>query len=111
MHNFIPLKKWHWIACEFKCGWENCSGRHLEVQLPTGQWWDIDGRAVNCSAPHDRKHRCWIRYGELPFITINKDGLTCDAGGGSILVRYPNWHGRLQNGNFYEEGWPPGLHR
>lgn len=108
---FTPLKKFKFIKHSelyFPCDWDNCSGEHLNVQLPTGNWWDIDSRGANCSAPWDKNHRCWVKQGDLPFITINKDGYTCDAGGGSVLTRNPNWHGFLRNGNFYEESFPPG---
>lgn len=113
MSNITPLKEWKWVSCS-DCSWKNCPGQHLMVRLPTGVWWDIDTRAKNCSAKHDYHHRCWIRWGELPFITVNKDSKsvvgdygqleTCDAGAGSIFMRYPTpWHGFLRNGSFYEE--------
>ena len=44
--------------------------------------WDIDGRANNCSMLEDRTHRCWVRHGEPPDVTVDKDGPTCTAGRG-----------------------------
>lgn len=60
-------------------------------------WWFIDGRANNCTKPDDGEHRCWVRHGTVGQpLTIDKAGLTCDAGAGSIQMA--NWHGFLQNG-------------
>lgn len=64
----------------------------------------IDGVASNCDKKDDRDHRCWIRHGTPPNITVNKDVInqpasaltTCNAGAGSIQTS--NWHGMLQNG-------------
>jgi hypothetical protein len=104
----IPLRKFQFKKHNHFCDWDNCSGYHLEIILPNGTAWDVDSRAVNCSAKWDKNHRCWVRFGEAPFWTIKKEGYTCDAGGGSVLVRHPTlWHGFLRNGNFYEEGIPP----
>ncbi len=41
-------------------------------------------------------HKCWVRTGDAPYFTVGKDGVTCSAGAGSILV--PEWHGFLKNG-------------
>lgn len=84
--------------------WNNDSGIHLFVIVPIkysdgtfgGHRWDVDSRASNCDQQHDRMHRCWVKHGELPNITVDKAGLTCGAGAGSIMV--PGWHGFLQNG-------------
>lgn len=43
-----------------------------------------------------RPHKCWVRHGTPPRVTVDKDGLTCGAGAGSIAV--PGYHGHLQNG-------------
>lgn len=72
------------------------SGPQLTVILPGGHPWNIDGRASNCTLPEDFEHRCWVRHGEPPAITVDKDGLTCAAGAGSIQV--DGWHGFLRNG-------------
>ena len=78
------------------CEWDNCEGKHLNVILPNGHTWDVDGRASNCTMKDDRTHRCWIRSGEPPKIHVSKDGHTCKAGAGSIGV--PGYHGFLRNG-------------
>lgn len=70
-------------------------GPHLLVQTPGGQW-NIDSRASNCKSPFDYEHRCWIRHGEPPAITVDKDGVTCEAGAGSIKVG--DFHGFLRGG-------------
>jgi hypothetical protein len=74
-----------------------CS-RHLAVVLPNGYLWDIDGRASNCTMKDDKQHRCWVRHGEPPTITVDKAGPTCKAGAGSIKV--DGYHGFLKNGVF-----------
>ena len=71
-------------------------GPHLVVILPNGQPWNIDSRASNCTLPYDYEHRCWVRHGEPPNITVDKNGLTCAAGAGSIMAG--DYHGFLQNG-------------
>jgi hypothetical protein len=77
---------------------DNCDGRHLFAVTPSGHHWDIDGRASNCTMPTERLHRCWIRHGEPPLVTVDKLGVTCAAGAGSIAV--PGYHGFLRNGAF-----------
>jgi len=78
--------------------WSNHTGPHLHVKVPTGETWNIDSRAKNCGSPDDKEHRCWIWHGEPPNITVDKNGLTCSAGGGSIETE--NYHGFLRNGIF-----------
>lgn len=80
--------------------WKGYDGRSLEVKLPNGRWWNIDGWATNCTKPEDRDHRCWVRHGEVPLLTVDKDGLTCAAGAGSIASGEGenHYHGFLQNG-------------
>jgi hypothetical protein len=70
----------------------------LYVICPGGAPWNIDGRASNCTMPNDNEHRCWIRHGEPPVITVDKNGNTCNAGAGSIQAG--DYHGFLQNGLF-----------
>jgi hypothetical protein len=78
-------------------GWEDCDPRgHLNVMLPNGRVWDIDSRASNCTMKEDKNHRCWVRHGEPPHITVDKDGVTCQAGAGSIQAG--DYHGFLQDG-------------
>lgn len=71
-------------------------GRCLVVRLPGNHDWTVDGRASNCAMPGDSVHRCWIRHGTPPNVTVDKNGLTCQAGAGSIQT--PTWHGYLRNG-------------
>jgi len=73
--------------------------RHLVVICPDGHWWNIDSRCSNCTLPDDKAHHCWVRHGEPPNITVDKNGLTCSAGGGSILTSDGGYHGFLQNGS------------
>jgi len=58
----------------------------------------IDSRASNCTLPDDNVHKCWVRHGEAPNFTVDKNGATCAAGAGSIQTS--NWHGFLRNGVF-----------
>lgn len=83
-----PGKCWYWD--------EQCQGMHLHCILPNNFGWDIDSRASNCTKPEDKTHRCWVRHGDPPNVTVNKAGHTCEAGAGSIMV--PGWHGFLTNG-------------
>jgi hypothetical protein len=80
--------------------WENCSGIHLQAILPNGDHWDLDSRASNCTMRHDRIHRCWVRTGSPKdgTIHVDKNGLTCAAGAGSIAV--DGYHGFLHHGHF-----------
>lgn len=52
--------------------------------------------------------RCWVRHGEPPIVTVNKDGLTCAAGAGSIGIgggeRY--YHGFLQRRSIMGDNSP-----
>lgn len=78
--------------------WKGPDGRSLVAKCPGGHEWMIDGRASNCSLPNDTQHRCWVRHGEPPRLTVDKNGLTCAAGAGSILAG--NYHGFLRDGAF-----------
>ena len=82
---------WYWKNMT----WDNEMEPHLIVRCPTRDW-DIDSRCSNCGSPNDRMHRCWVRHGEPPNITVDKAGVTCLAGAGSIAL--PGWHGFLRNG-------------
>lgn len=95
--------RWGWPS-EFGIGamyfancqlWDNDSGEHLIVITPGGAW-DVDSRARNCTLKDDRLHRCWIRHGEPPNVTVDKNGVTCGAGSGSILAG--DYHGFLREG-------------
>jgi hypothetical protein len=76
-------------------------GRRLMVKCPNGREWFIDGRASNCTLPQDDNHRCWVRHGEPPDLVVDKQGVTCSAGAGSIQAG--DYHGFLGAG-----GAPPG---
>jgi hypothetical protein len=78
--------------------WRGPDGRALMVKCPGGHEWHIDGRASNCTMPGDNVHKCWVRHGEPPVITVDKNGPTCAAGAGSIVAG--DYHGFLQNGQF-----------
>lgn len=74
----------------------------LVVKTPGGEW-VVDSQSSNCTMPEDfkqEKHHCWIIEGELPNITVSKNGKTCAAGGGSIQTG--NYHGFLRNGYLEE---------
>jgi hypothetical protein len=52
-----------------------------------------------CAGYEDaRPHKCWIRHGKAPLITVDKNGVTCGAGTGSIAAG--DYHGFLRNGEF-----------
>lgn len=78
--------------------WRGPDGRSLVVKLPNGREWCIDGRASNCTMPKDDVHKCWVRSGEPPDLTVGKSGNTCAAGAGSIQAG--DYHGFLRNGRF-----------
>lgn len=95
-------------------------GRSLIVIAPNGLEWAVDGFANNCDSPcancgkpfhqcqgscpegfkDSHPHKCWVRHGEPPKITVDKDGITCGAGAGSIQVG--GFHGFLRDGIFVE---------
>lgn len=76
--------------------WKGADGRCLAVILPNGREWMIDAEASNCTRKGDRTHKCWVRHGEPPNITVDKDGETCKAGAGSIMAG--DYHGFLRDG-------------
>lgn len=83
--------------------WKGVDGHALTVVCPGGKHWCIDSQANNCTmkediGPYDKHHRCWVRHGIPPNITVDKNGRTCKAGAGSIQTE--NYHGRLINGVF-----------
>jgi hypothetical protein len=78
-------------------------GRTLCARCPGGHDWVIDSVASNCTLPDDETHRCWMRHGTPPNITVDKEpeppfDHTCDAGAGSIQAG--DYHGFLTNGAF-----------
>lgn len=70
-------------------------GRCLVVRIPGGDW-VIDSRCSNCDKKSDNEHKCWVRHGEPPNITVDKNGLTCGAGAGSIMMG--SYHAHLVGG-------------
>lgn len=90
-----------WDATWMRDIWHGDDGRCLVVKLPNGNDWVIDSQCSNCTMPEDRgqkQHHCWIRHGEPPNITVDKNGVTCGAGAGSI--QSGSYHGFLVNGEF-----------
>jgi hypothetical protein len=75
--------------------WCGEDGKALMCRLPGNHDWHIDGPCSNCTRPNE-PHKCWIRHGVPPHLTVDKNGDTCAAGAGSIAL--PNWHGFLRNG-------------
>ena len=96
-HQFGPGAMWFAVWQNKNWDWNNETEPHLLVETPSGCW-DIDSRCGNCTMPDDKTHRCWIRHGTPPNITVDKNGLTCQAGAGSIQTK--GYHGFLQNGYF-----------
>jgi hypothetical protein len=87
-------------------------GIALCVKTPGGDWL-VDGQASNCTRTQEvpagdpehptayrfvRSHYCWIRHGDprTGNVHVDKDGDTCAAGAGSILIG--KYHGFLHNG-------------
>lgn len=84
-----------WWADQFQVPQDE---HNLVVKTPGGEW-QIDSQANNCTMSDDRKqerHHCWVRHGEAPDITVDKQGVTCGAGAGSIQAG--SYHGFLRNG-------------
>jgi len=82
-------------VARFGWDWDNQYEAPLFVRTPGGDW-NIDSRANNCTLKNDRLHRCWIRHGVPPNVTVDKAGKTCSAGAGSIQAG--TYHGFLKNG-------------
>lgn len=82
---------------DWRGGRKGFDGRCLYVMTPGGLW-GIDERASNCTMPTDKEHRCWVRHGspEEGTLHVDKDGLTCQAGAGSIQAG--TYHGFLHHG-------------
>ena len=93
------IVRWHEPNVLCHHGWTNCNGQHLCCRLPNGHDWDIDSRASNCTMRDDGLHRCWVRHGDPErgeLVDVDKAGLTCKAGAGSIQAG--NFHGFLHRG-------------
>ncbi len=104
-----------WYGCAERggncvAGWTNCHGPHLIIHTPypggphragrpdEGYWWDTNNRASNCDMPDDTQHRCWVVHGHPADgdLHIDKAGLTCNAGAGSL--DNGRWHGHCHRG-------------
>lgn len=78
--------------------WKGPDGKSISVKCPNGDQWNIDGQARNCTREVDDGHHCWVRHGEPPKLTVDKNGKTCAAGAGSIQTG--DYHGFLRDGCF-----------
>lgn len=92
-----------WFAPWYTDVYVGLDGRCLVVRTPGGEW-IVDSEASNCTRKGDKTHRCWLRHGEAPDVTVDKDGPnTCAAGAGSILMTkaggcQADYHGFLRGG-------------
>lgn len=95
-------------------------GLYIICKTPGGDW-HIDTRAGNCNMAckncgvaqnlHDSSgcglfedsaaHRCWVRHGIPPNITVDKNGVSCSAGAGSINFE-GKFHGFLRDGVLFD---------
>jgi hypothetical protein len=76
-------------------------GHCLIVKTPGGIW-SVDGRASNCTLPHDNEHCCWVRHGSPPNINVDKNGNTCGCGCSIGLgENWKDYHGFLRNGSLF----------
>lgn len=88
-----------WLLDEGSNRYRGPDGKSLAVMTPGGLWL-IDSEASNCTRKGDDSHRCWIRHGTPPDITVDKNGETCAAGAGSIAAG--SYHGFLRNGELVD---------
>jgi hypothetical protein len=97
-----PGDLYFWEHDEGNCPaeWMPCNGAHLIAVLPDGSERDLDGRDPRCAAPENSLHRCWIRKGDPPYLTVSKQGRTCGEGAGGITGS--DWFGYLRNGYFQQ---------
>jgi hypothetical protein len=110
LEDALPGACWDawWISERRKDGPTGCGYmvgpdyRALVVKCPDGHAWHIDARARDCTMPDDNAHHCWVRHGspEDGTLHVDKNGLTCGAGGGSIDTG--RYHGFLHNGHLHE---------
>lgn len=92
-----PGAMWNaWWFANHK-SWVGPDGMSLMVRCPDGHDWAVDGQASNCTMPNDDVHKCWVRHGDprKGEVHVDKKGLTCKAGAGSIQTG--KWHGFLHN--------------
>ena len=98
--SFGPGAMWYADWLEGITDWLGPDDKSLWVRLPDGTDWGIDTRANNCTMPDDHVRKCWVRHGEPPLVTVDKNGLTCAAGAGSVGTT--GWHGFLRHGVLVE---------
>jgi hypothetical protein len=76
--------------------------RHLARGAHAGR--HVDGRLAReqLHAADDDVHKCWVRHGDprTGELHVDKNGVTCSAGAGSILSG--SYHGFLHNGYLVE---------
>lgn len=93
-----PGAMWYapWYEGMFRC--PESDPTHVLVVLTPGGHWVVDSRASNCTRKDDNTHFCWLRSGDPKTgnITVHKNGDTCTAGAGSILI--DSYHAMLQDG-------------
>lgn len=91
-----------WDAKWARDFWKGPDGRSLIVRLPGAHDWQVDGPCTNCpwSDGSHPEHKCWVRHGEPPNITVDKAGNTCPVGGGSISI--PGFHAMMVAGQLRE---------
>lgn len=97
LHESLPGAMWRAPWLHDFCTSQD-DGAPLCVMTPGGEWL-IDSQASNCTQRDDRHqdhHHCWVRHGQAPQITVDKAGISCGAGAGSILAG--SYHGFLRNG-------------
>lgn len=93
-----PGAMWHAEYLEDYPEYRGPDGICLWVRLPNMHIWMVDSRASNCDMREDKVHKCWVRHGDprQANLTVDKNGVTCHAGAGSILAG--DYHGFLRNG-------------
>jgi len=99
IHSAPPGAMWFADWMEDMLNYCGPDGKCLCVMTPGGIW-HIDSRASNCGLPEDNIHKCWVRHGDAPDITVDKAGNTCNAGAGSISL--PGYHGFLRAGKLVD---------
>ncbi len=90
-----PGALWRQPWLEDNEAYRGVDGHSWMCRTPGGDWM-IDGPANNCTMKGDTKHKCWCRHGTAPEFHVDKSGITCAAGAGSIVAG--NYHGFLHNG-------------
>jgi len=93
-----------WMIHDPKQTWyRGPDGHCLMIKGFYGDEFCPDGRASNCGLPNDDNHKCWVRVGTVPNITIGKQGgPTCNAGAGSFFFGGQRWHGFCKNGELIQ---------